>query len=212
VLYDDQQYTRRDWRNRNRIKTAQGPIWLSIPVKVKGRYHQRIDETEISDPTWARRHWRTLEHAYGAAPGFDEYRSTFERLYRESDERLLSRVNRRFLAAICGLLGIRTRLSWSTDYAARGSRTERIVSLCQSVGASAYVSGPSARTYLDESAFARSGIELRYMDYSEYREYEQLYPPFLHEVSVLDLLFHTGRTAPQYLKSFASTSRSRDAA
>ena len=81
ILYDDRQYTRRDWRNRNRIKTAQGSQWLTIPVEVKGRYDQRIDETLISDPGWAEKHWKTLTHSYASAPHFDEYREAFEALY-----------------------------------------------------------------------------------------------------------------------------------
>ena len=73
ILYDDRQYTRRDWRNRNRIKTPQGSQWLTIPVEVKGRYDQRIDETRISDPDWAEQHWKTLTHNYASAPHFDDY-------------------------------------------------------------------------------------------------------------------------------------------
>ena len=143
ILYDDRQYTRRDWRNRNRIKTPQGSQWLTIPVEVKGRYEQRIDETRISNPDWAERHWKTLTHNYGSAPHFDDYRETFEELYAGSTDPRLSAVNRRFLEAINGLLGIKTRLSWSTDYEAEGSKTERLVSLCRAARATTYLSGPT---------------------------------------------------------------------
>lgn len=211
VLYDDQQYTRRDWRNRNRIKTAQGPIWLTIPVQVKGRYHQKIQETTVSDPAWANRHWRTIEHAYGRAPHFDEHRDVLHRLYAECDEGFLSDVNRRFLDVLCDLLGIRTRIVWSTDYEAEGAKTERLVSLCRAAGATSYLSGPTARAYLNESRFDDAGIELRFMDYSAYPQYEQLYPPFEHAVSVIDLLVHTGPAARSYLKSLSPVG-GRDAA
>src|SRR5437660_3489515 len=83
ILYDDRQFTRRDWRNRDRIKTPNGVLWLTIPVKVKGRYHQRIDETVVSNPRWALEHWKTITHAYAATPHFDAYRERFERAYRE---------------------------------------------------------------------------------------------------------------------------------
>jgi hypothetical protein len=201
VLYDDRQYTRRDWRNRNRIKTAKGTVWLTIPVKVRGKYLQQIDETEVSDPTWSDRHWHILEQVYREAPYFSWCRDTLENLYRECDEIRLSRINRRFLEAACTLLGIRPRLTWSTEYEVEGAKTDRLVNLCVSAGASTYVSGPTARSYLDESRFEQAGIELRYFDYSGYPEYEQLYPPFEHEVSVIDLLVHTGPNAPKYLKS-----------
>ena len=205
ILYDDRQYTRRDWRNRNRIKTPQGTRWLTIPVEVKGRYDQRIDETRISDGSWAEKHWKTLIHSYGSAPHFMTYRERLEELYGGVSETSLSLVNWTFLEAICGLLGIETRLSWSTDYDAEGSRTERLVSLCRAAGATSYLSGPSARDYMEETLFERAGIELEYMDYTGYPEYEQPHPPFEHEVTILDLLFSVGEETPRYMKSFASS-------
>jgi hypothetical protein len=204
VLYDDRQYTRRDWRNRNRIKTAQGTQWLTIPVDVKGRYEQRIDETRISDPSWAEAHWKTLTHAYGSTRHFGDYREIVESLYAEMADAGLSIVNRTFLEAICGILGIRTKLSWSTDYSAEGTKTERLVSLCAATQATAYLSGPNARDYLDERLFEEAGVALEYMDYSGYPEYPQSHPPFEHEVTVLDLLFNTGAKAPRFMKSLAS--------
>jgi hypothetical protein len=201
ILYDDRQYTRRDWRNRNRIKTANGTQWLTIPVEVKGRYHQRIDETRVSDPDWAERHWMTLRHAYAGAERFDDYGGLFEKLYHEAPGPMLSEINRYFLEALCEVLGIRTKLSWSTDYEADGNKTERLVSLALAAGADVYLSGPRAREYMDEALFAEAGIVLEYMDYSGYPEYPQPHPPFEHTVTILDLLVSTGTAAPRYLKS-----------
>jgi hypothetical protein len=203
VLYDDAQFTKRDWRNRNLIKTPQGAQWLTIPVEVKGKYHQRICETQISGPDWAAKHWKTLSHVYGSAPHFAEYRDIVEQLYLESTEPSLSTVNRRFLEALCGLLGIDTALTWSMDYGGEGEKTERLVDLCRRAGATAYISGPSAKAYLDESLFEAAGIELTYMDYSGYREYAQPHPPFEHAVSVLDVIFNTGDEAPSYVRRAA---------
>jgi hypothetical protein len=199
ILYDDRQFTRRDWRNRNRIKTPRGSQWLTIPVETKGRYHQRIDETEISAPGWNDLHWKTLLHNYAAAAHFSAYRERIEELYRTSNDLRLSAVNRQFLEAIMDVLGIVTPLSWSTDYEVAGVKTERLVALCLAAGASEYVSGPRARSYLDEPAFAEAGIQLSYFHYSGYPEYEQLYPPFEHGVTILDLLFNTGPDARRHL-------------
>lgn len=203
ILYDDRQYTRRDWRSRNRIKTAHGPIWLTVPVRVKGRYCQRIDETEIADAGWGRAHWRTITQSYAAAPFFELYRERFEHLYL-TEEVFLSRVNRALLTEICDVLGTRTKITWSTDYRGSGVKTERLVSICLQAGANLYLSGPVARAYLEEHRFAAAGITLEYMDYDGYPEYPQLYPPFEHRVSVLDLLFNTGPEAQRYLKSFSA--------
>jgi hypothetical protein len=204
ILYDDRQYTRRDWRNRNRIKTRQGTQWLTIPVQVRGRYHQRIDETVVRDHGWAKQHWATLRHSYVSAPHFESYAQMLEQVYRElADEPRLSLINRRLVEIVCDVLSIRTPISWSTDYAAEGGRTERLVALCRAAGATTYLSGPTARAYLDESLFRAAGIELEYMNYGGYREYPQVHPPFDHHVTVLDLLFNVGPDAPRYLKSFA---------
>jgi hypothetical protein len=199
VLLDDAQYTKRDWRNRNRVKTAQGAQWLSVPVQVKGRYLQRIDETLVSDPGWADRHWKTLRHAYASAPCFETVRDAIESAYaRVADEARLSVVNRLLLEAIFPMLGIDTTLSWSTDYPGEAGRSKRLLEICLAAGASEYVSGPAARAYLDEAAFAACGIAVSWMDYSGYPEYDQIYPPFEHTVTVLDVLFHTGEEASRY--------------
>jgi hypothetical protein len=209
ILFDDRQFTRRDWRNRNRVKTPQGSQWLTVPVETKGRYHQRIDETLISDPAWAAQHWKTIVHNYAAAPYYGHYREQLEELYERASDERLSVVNRHFLEAVNALLGIDTVLMWSTDYEAEGTKTERLVSLCRAAGATAYVSGPRAREYLDEAAFAAAGIDLSYFDYSGYPEYEQLYPPFDHAVTILDLLLNAGPDAPRYLKAVAAPAGER---
>jgi hypothetical protein len=201
ILYDDMQYTRRDWRNRNRIKAKAGLQWLTIPVQVKGRYYQRIRETLIGDRQWPEKHLETLRHSYGRAPYFREYEGFFADLYARASQAYLSEVNHHFLQAICRLLGIQTTLSWSSDYVLAEGKTERLVQLCKQAGATRYLSGPSARDYLDEGLFAAEGIGVSYMDYAGYPEYRQLYPPFEHAVSIVDLIFHTGPDARRYMKS-----------
>jgi WbqC-like protein family len=199
VLLDDAQFTKRDWRNRNRIKTPQGASWLTVPVQVKGRYLQRIDETLVSDPDWAVRHWKTLHHAYSTAACFDEIRPTIEDAYAQvANEPRLSVVNRVLLEAIFPLLGVETALRWSTEFPGDGVKTERLLEICRAVGATEYVSGPSARFYLDEAAFAAHGIAVSWIDYEGYPEYDQLHPPFEHTVSILDVLFNTGSDAARY--------------
>jgi hypothetical protein len=201
ILYDDMQYTRRDWRNRNKIKTSAGPLWLTIPVEVKGRFSQSIRETRIADPGWAEDHWKTIQHNYAHAAFFRQYRDVFADLYLSCRETFLSRVNARFINAICGLLGIPTMISWSMDYAMIEGKTERLVDLCRQTGATEYVSGPSARGYLDEQLFRDAGMTVRWMEYENYPAYPQVHPPFVHSVSVVDLILNTGPDARKYMKS-----------
>jgi hypothetical protein len=199
ILYDDVQYTRRDWRNRNLIKTPHGLHWLTIPVDVKGKYLQTIRETQIADPAWAERHWQTILHNYGRAPCWELYRLRLEELYLGCREPLLSMVNHRFLTALCGLLGIGTRVSWSSDYRLVPGKTERLVDLCLQVGADDYISGPSARSYIVPEVFAEAGVRLTWMDYQGYPEYPQLFGAFEQGVSVIDLLLNCGADAPRFL-------------
>ena len=203
ILYDSVQFTRRDWRNRNRIKTPQGVRWLTIPVHSKGRYHQSIAETEIQDPAWADRHWRTICQHYAGAAGFDVWAGELEELYAASrDERLLSAVNERFLRGVCEMLGIETTITRCTDYApAPGDATGRLLALCHAAGAATYLSGPSARAYLDVERFEQAGIAVRWEDYSGYVEYPQRFGPFEPAVGIVDLLLNTGREARSYLKN-----------
>jgi len=199
ILFDDVQYTRRDWRNRNLIKTPNGLRWLSIPVATKGRYLDPIKDIEVSDPAWPEAHWRALTAAYSAAPFFAHYRPLFETLYLETRETRLSAVNHRFLKAVCGALGIETPLTWSMDYELSGGRTERLVGLCLQAGAKTYVSGPTARAYIEAEPFRAANVDLVFFEYAGYPEYEQLYPPFDHHVSILDLMFHVGPRFREYL-------------
>lgn len=203
VLYDDMQYTRRDWRNRNLIKTPRGVQWLTIPVMVKGRYYQKIRETEIDGTDWAAAHWKTLVQNYRRAPYFAEIASWVEPLYLGGSYRYLSQVNRCFIEAVCQYLDIKTTISNSWDYNLRDGKTERLAHLCAEVGGSEYISGPSARDYVEEHVFHEMGIKLVWFDYGDYPEYRQLWGEFTHGVSILDLLFNCGRSAHRYMRYVA---------
>lgn len=199
ILYDDMQYTRRDWRNRNLIKTPRGLEWLSVPVKVKGKYSQKIRETEIDGSAWAAAHWKALGLNYRRARHFQCVARWLEPLYK-GKYRGISDLNRTLIEAVCQFLAIRTKISNSWDYELAEGKTERLASLCVQAGGSVYISGPSARSYIDPSAFDAAGIQLRWFDYTGYPEYPQLWGMFEHGVSIVDLLFNCGRDAPQYMK------------
>lgn len=202
VLLDEVQYTRRDWRNRNQIKTVQGLHWLSIPVDVKDKFDIAISEVKVSDHAWAPRHWRTLVHAYSTASCFNETRAWLEPLYMETSSRL-SEINRSFIDSINRCLGITTPVRSSTSFSTPNDKSLRLLSICIQLNASCYLSGPAAQGYLDVQRFEEAGISVEWMDYSGYPEYAQLYLPFVHGVSILDLIFNTGKKSVLYMKSFA---------
>lgn len=205
ILLDDVQFTKRDWRSRNRIKTKDGLYWLTIPVQTSGRYQQRIMDTTIADSTWSERHWQTIQSAYARTPFFDAYAPQLREAYQRVTSNRLSDVNRSLLERVCQMLGITTPIRWSSEYHPREGRNERLIDLCVKSGATDYLSGPSARGYVDEAVFADAGVTVHFADYSGYREYDQPYPPFEHAVSVLDLLFCTGPAASDYLKDLSPT-------
>ena len=200
ILYDDMQYTKRDWRNRNQIKTPLGIQWLTIPVKVKGKYHQTIRETEIEGSQWATDHWKALSQNYRRSACFTEISAWLEPLYMGETPAHLSQLNRRLIEAICAYLGIKTTISNSWDYTLSDGKSERLADLCAAAGGREYISGPAAKDYLDEGVFSDRGINLTWFDYTDYPEYPQLWGEFSHGVTILDLLFNCGKDAHRYMR------------
>ena len=201
VLYDDMQYTKNDWRNRNKIQTNQGLKWLTIPVRQE-KLSQRINETKISDPRWSRKHWATITHNYTKAKCFNDYKDLFEDLYLNMHEELLNEVNYRFIVAINKIIGIDTVIIKSSEFKLVQGKSERLLDICNTLGADVYLSGPAAMDYLDVQLFQQEGIGVEWMHYDNYPVYQQLHKPFEHGVSILDLIFNEGLESRKYLKSF----------
>lgn len=204
IVYDDMQYTRRDWRNRNRIKTPQGVQWITVPVKVKEKYDQIIRETELDGSDWSKAHWKTLIQNYGRAPHFIEVAMIIEPIYMERHYTHLSVLNRDLIEAVCIFLGITTKISNSWDYQLIEGKTNRLADLCAQAGGTEYISGPSAKGYIDENCFIERGIKLSWFSYEGYPEYPQLWGEFTHGVTILDLLFNCGKDADLYMKCVRS--------
>jgi hypothetical protein len=201
VFYDDVNFDKHGWRNRNRVKTPNGVQWLTIPVASASGcelHLSPIDQVRVSDPKWGTRHWKTLTMAYFKAPYFKRYAALLEPYFHSGSEMLVDILvpMTELLAKEMGIF--QTRFLRSSDMAARGRKTERLIAILQEVGADHYISGPSAKEYLDEDQFTEAGITLEYMAY-DYPSYPQLYPPFDPAVSILDLLFMEGPHAPRHI-------------
>jgi len=183
------------------IKSPNGLIWLTVPVHTKGKHLQKINETLISDSNWGKKHWNTITLNYSKAPYFKTFAPLFEETYLNTKFDYLSEVNNRFIQIINGFLGINTKITQSTQYQIESTRTEKLVSICKQTGATEYLSGPAAKNYLDEERFKQENIKVTWIDYSAYPEYSQLYPPFVHQVSILDLIFNEGKNATRMMKN-----------
>ena len=197
VFYDDVQFTKNDWRNRNRIKTPKGAEWITVPV---GQSLDRlVCEVRIEDPRWQAKHWRTLEQNYRRAPHFEPYRTFFEEVFLRTTWKTLSELNHHLTKTIATeFLGLRPEFRDSREFRPEGTKLDRLLSLLKQVGAGHYISGPAAKAYIDPRAFEEANIGLEFKDYSGYPEYPQFHPPFEHAVSVIDVLFHLGREAARY--------------
>lgn len=195
VVYDDVQYTKRDWRNRNLVKTPNGVKWITIPVEVKGKYQQKISETEVSDPNWANDHLKIFKHVYAKAPHFKEVFPEVEEWYSSSPRKYLSEINCHFINSICNYFCIKTKIILSGELSHEADKTARLVNICKQLGATDYYSGPAAKSYLEELKFINEGIQVHYFNYEGFPVYNQVYPPFNHHVTVLDMIFHLGKNS-----------------
>lgn len=194
VFYDDVQYTKNDWRNRNQIKTAQGLQWLTIPVGTN--LDRRICDVTILNRRWQLKHLTTIRQAYAKAACAAECAPLLELLYLHHEWNTLSDLNQFSIRTIArDWLGLDAHFRSSAEFVLDGHRNARLLCLLQQLNTDVYISGPSAQSYLDEAAFASAGIRIEYMDYSTYPEYKQPHPPFCHHVSILDTLLCLGSEA-----------------
>jgi hypothetical protein len=198
VFLDDVQYTVRDWRNRNKVKTLDGQTaWLSVPVL--GGRNQAITEVVIDQAQpWAHKHTEVVRHSYGKTPFYGEYAPRFAEILGRRHERLAD-LDIDLMREVCGWLGIPREFRRSSELAPEGTKDDRLIDLVRKVGGDHYLSGPAARAYIRPERFAEAGITLGWQDYTGYPEYPQIAGPFDHAVTVLDLLFAVGPAAPEYI-------------
>jgi WbqC-like protein family len=207
VVLDVVQFTKNDWRNRNIIKTPSGPQWLTIPVRHSLGEATTIDRATVADTRWAAKHIKSLKQCYSRAAAYDETASwLFGLIERLAVETQLSVINVQLLAAIAAQFGIRTPIIQCTDLLHRdlivgAEPSQRLVDLCRAAGATHYLSGPAAQSYLNTGLFSAHGIAVDWMSYAGYPPYPQLWGAFDPKVSIVDLLFNTGSEAATYIPS-----------
>lgn len=199
VFYDDVQFTKRDWRSRNQIKTRNGLAWLSVPVITHGKFNQKINEAVIDNSfKWQESHYKTICHSYANAPYFEKYKHIIESIYLDSHWSSLSSLNKHVIQMISDELGINTNFVESESLYSKGEKEDRLIDICIKLGANEYVSGPAGKNYINEQKFIDANIKLTYFDY-EYPRYPQLFGEFEHYVSILDVLFNCGDSSQYYI-------------
>jgi hypothetical protein len=197
VIYDEVQYTKNDWRNRNLIKTANGLSWLTVPVRRESMY-QKINETLTMQTGWEKKHIKALTLNYSKSPFFQKYKDEIFEIYENFTS--LSNLNVNLIKKICEILLIDTKIIESADLCLTGDRNSKLIDACIKLNANTYISGPSASCYLDTALFKSNNINVNWMDYSGYLEYPQRFGSFIGNVSILDLIFNVGPNSKNYLK------------
>ena len=152
--------------------------------------------------TGGKKHWNTIKHNYSKAKYFKEYKDIFEELYLNCNEEYLSQINYKFIVAICKILGITTKIRWSSEFKLIDGQTEKLLNICKECNANIYLSGPAAKDYFDLELAKKENISVEWIDYNDYPEYTQLVEPFEHTVTILDLIFNEGPNATKFMKSF----------
>ena len=201
VVLDDVQYTRRDWRNRNQIKTRDGLKWITVPVLDEYQSSLIRDVRIASDGRWREKQLGLIEHSYRKAAHFAGQFEEFRALL-SADHLHLNDLNIALMQWAAKKLAITTRIVRSSELPSSGTKTARLIELLKGVNATSYLSGPSAEAYIEVPLFAAERISLAYKAY-DYGPYAQLWGSFEGAVSVLDLLFNTGAEARSHLKSRA---------
>ena len=208
IFYDDLQYTKNDWRNRNKVKQKSGVEWITIPAGTDKK--RLICEVELNDQKWQKKHWSTIQQLYGKAPSFFVYKDFFEDFYLGRQWKNLSDLNQYLIKVISkDFLGITTEFQDSRQYKLAGQKLDRLIDLVVQAGAARYISGPAAKAYIEPARFKEIGVELLWKDYSGYPEYLQRFPPFEHGVTILDLLFNVGPDAPWYIWGWRKSEKSK---
>ena len=197
VFYDIVQYTKNDWRNRNRIVTQNGPTWLTIPVSVNS--DTLIDEVQLPQGKWRKNHPKTVRHSYGKTSHMSDAVELLATRLNDSTITSLSELNQKLITDISNYLGIETKFVNSRDLEPQGERIDKLIDICNKVGADTYLSGPAARDYIGDE-FEQAGITLEWMEYGPYPVYDQAGPEFSHQVSILDLIAHLGKDAINHLR------------
>ncbi|NQU59147.1 MAG: WbqC family protein [Rhodospirillales bacterium] len=200
ISFNQVQYQAKDWNNRNKIKTPQGPIWMTVPVLRKGRLEKSYQDIEINNSiNWGRKHWQAMRLNYAKAPFFGKYADYFEDIYAR-EWRTLMELNETMLQWFVDTLGIDIKIESAGDFDFQGTKGDLVADMCRKTGATTYIFGVQGRDYADIAAFESAGVKLYFQDYT-HPEYPQLSETFEPYMSIVDLLFNCGEGSLDILMS-----------
>jgi len=201
VFLDHIQYTKRSWQQRNKIKTPQGELWLTIPIKSKGKYEQKISETLINDSNnWKDKHLQSIKMNYAKSKFFDKYFNEIEKVYKKNTEKLTD-ITIPLILIIKDILGIKSKIIFSSNLNPQGNKSKLLYDICKKISADEYLSPIGSKNYIDEDdQFTPNNIKLKYQNF-EHPIYNQLWGNFISHLSIIDLIFNEGEKSLDIIRS-----------
>jgi hypothetical protein len=206
-IFDIAQYQKKDFNNRNKIKTHSGPIWLSVPVESKDHFSKTLAQIKILNNGWNRKHFTSIDLAYRKAPFYRDYIGALEAILMMRSYENLAELNRATLEFGLRALNIKTPIFTASDYEFRGQKSDLVLDMCKQLGATVYIFGAQGRDYADVDSFASAGIDARFQDY-QHPTYSQQHGAFEPYMSVIDLLFNAGPRSAEILMTGNAASAS----
>ena len=196
VFYDNVSFTSRDWRSRNKIFTKDGELWLTIPVG--SNRGKNIDEVDLPNGKWKTKHLESIKRAYSKFPYYEDVKEIIDPIFFERAVDNLSLFNQKLIKSFCKYLEIDTKFYNASDLGIDGNRVEKLIKICKKLGADTYISGPAAKNYI-KNEFDDSGINLQWMEYGPFEEYEQNGSEFSHYVSIIDTIARLGKGSIEHI-------------
>lgn len=196
--FDIAQYQKKDFNNRNKIKTYNGPIWLSVPVESKNHFQTSVGKIKIINNGWNKKHFKSIKLAYKKAKFFNDYIKDLEYLFLKKNYETLSELNLVFLKYFLKKIKIKTPIILASDYNFKGRKSDLILDMCIKLNAKEYIFGEQGRNYADEKKFFDHGIKVHFQKYA-HPIYDQIYGEFLPNMSIVDLLFNEGSKSKEII-------------
>ena len=201
-IFDIAQYQKSDFNNRNKIKTANGPLLLTVPVNAKGRFADQIKNTKIANDQWKTQHFKAIYYNYKKAPFFNNYIGELEAIYLGKQYEYLTELNTAMLKFFLAKLDIKTKIITASDYNFVGKKSDLVLDMCKILNADKIIFGENGKDYIDQDSFTNDGIEIFFQNYA-HPEYKQCFQKggFLSHLSVIDLLFNEGSRSKEIIMS-----------
>ena len=200
IFFDEVQYTRRDWRNRNILLKNGKKIWITLPIKNKNNYKEKISNMIIDDIKWKKNHLDLIKNCYSKSKYFNEIYDFIRNTIQTNHAIKLSEINQNLIKSICDRLDIKNSFSFSSEIVkSKKNASERLLEICKIKNCKIYVTGPNAKNYLNQNLFEKNGIKIEWYNYGITKKYYQINETFQPNLSIIDCLMNCGFNKKKFM-------------